>query len=147
MKITRQRIVFVVQLLVGLMLLGTGISKALTAQDFLQSFQAYQAIPDALAPAASFLVILAELALGALLVVSLQIRWASILATLMFIVFTIAIAIAWWRGLTIDCGCFLGVHRSVGPEAIIEDLIFIFMSGWISWEHWSGSSRSAEPAA
>lgn len=136
MKITRLRIAFVVQLIVGLMLLGTGISKALTAQEFLHSFEAYQAIPASLAPFAALLVILAELALGALLLVSLKVRWASIFATLLFVVFTVAITSAWRRGLQIDCGCFLGLPEPVGPGAVIRDLIFTGMAAWITWENW-----------
>lgn len=147
MKLTRQRIVFIVQLIVGLMLLGTGISKALTAQDFLKSFEAYQAIPASLAPSAAFLVILAELALGALLVVSLQVRWASVFATALFVVFTIAIASAWRRGLQIDCGCFLGLPEPVGPGAVIRDLIFTLLAAWVSWEHRPSDEKAGEPAS
>lgn len=139
---TRKRVAFVIQLIVGLMLLGTGVSKALTAQDFLTSFNAYQAIPASMAPAAAFLVILGELVVGALLVVSLQVRWASLLATIMFVVFTAAIASAWHRGLQIDCGCFLGLPEPVGPGAVIRDSIFTLLAAWISREHWPSSDAS-----
>lgn len=139
---TRSRITFVIQLLIGLMLLGTGISKAFTAQQFLTSFEAYKLIPSSLAPTAAFLVILAELLVGSLLIVSLKVRWASVLALGLFLVFTVAITSAWRRGLQIDCGCFLGLPEPVGPGAVIRDLIFTLMAGWVCFESWITGKRS-----
>lgn len=134
MLLTRRNITLGIQMILGLMLLGTGISKAFTANEFLSSFEAYKMLSSAVAPYAALSVILAELFLGASLLVSLWVRWTSALSGILFLVFTIAIGSAWQRGLQIDCGCFLGIPEPVGPGAVFRDLIFLLMSVWVWWE-------------
>jgi uncharacterized membrane protein YphA (DoxX/SURF4 family) len=62
-----------------------------------------------------------ELFLGLWLITGIALRYSSALATLSFCGFMVAIASAYHRGLTINCGCGIGPEEQVGPGALIRD--------------------------
>ena len=49
-----------------------------------------------------------EIGAGILLIIGAAIRYAAIFGSALMVLFIIAIAQAWARGLSIDCGCFGG---------------------------------------
>lgn len=62
-----------------------------------------------------------ELFLGLWLLTGIALRYSSLLATLAFCGFMAAIASAYHRGLTINCGCGIGPEEQVGPGALMRD--------------------------
>ncbi len=70
--------------------------------------RAYEVLsPELVGPVATVLP-LAELVLGTLLVVGAFTRWVALASAVLLAVLMAAVAQAWARGLSIDCGCFGG---------------------------------------
>ena len=64
-----------------------------------------------------------ELFVGAYLLVGLLTRVAAVAACVLIVVFVIAQAQAWARGLSLDCGCFGTLsHEHVGLWTIVRDV-------------------------
>ena len=99
--------------------------------------RAYQLLPsDLVRPFAAVFPVL-ELVLGLLLLVGLATRPAAALSAIGLVVLVGAIASAWARGLSIDCGCFGGggVVNDAGAwdylSEILRDLGFLAASTWL----------------
>jgi uncharacterized membrane protein YphA (DoxX/SURF4 family) len=71
-----------------------------------------------------------EIGIGALLILGVAVRIMGALGALIMLGFIIAIAQAWARGLSIDCGCF-GGGGTIDPEdtkylsTILRDIGFL----------------------
>jgi len=83
----------------------------------------------------------AELLLGALLLTGLQARYTVPVATVMLLIFFGVLVDAYWRGLTVDCGCF-GPGEALGPLTLVRDGLLLAISGWAAYETW----RPSQPA-
>ena len=99
--------------------------------------RAYQILPTGwVRPFAAAFPVL-ELALGLVLLVGLATRFAALVSALGLVALVVAIASAWARGLSIDCGCFGGggvVEGVDGRDYAIEiarDVGFLAMSMWL----------------
>ncbi|WP_016933902.1 MauE/DoxX family redox-associated membrane protein [Rhodococcus sp. R1101] len=99
--------------------------------------RAYHILPtDWVRPFAAVFPVL-ELVLGLVLLVGLATRPAALLSALGLVALVAAIASAWARGLSIDCGCFGGggvVEDIDGRDYAIEiarDVGFLAMSMWL----------------
>jgi uncharacterized membrane protein YphA (DoxX/SURF4 family) len=74
-----------------------------------------------------------EVAIGALLILGSLTRFMAALGGFTMVIFIIAIAQAWARGLNIDCGCF-GGGGAVAPgetkylQEILRDLGLVFLA-------------------
>lgn len=120
--------------------------------------RAYQIFPtDWVRPFAAVFPVL-ELALGSILLVGLATRSAALVSALGLVALVAAIASAWARGLSIDCGCFGGggvVEGVDGRDYAIEiarDVGFLAMSIWLvvrprTWFALGPGSRAALSAA
>lgn len=98
--------------------------------------QAYDLLPAGVVSVVAAAVPFLELALGVLLLVGLGTRVVAVLSAVVLLAFIGAVAQAWARGLTIDCGCFGGGGQvSAGdtryPQEIARDLGFLLLSGWL----------------
>ena len=74
--------------------------------------------------------------MGLLLVAGLFTRQVAVAATLLFVVFTLAVISAAARGLSIDCGCFGGGGQVAPGETaygweIVRDLGLLALCGWL----------------
>lgn len=61
-----------------------------------------------------------ELALGALLIIGIGLRWTGSIASALLLVFIAAMTRAYILGLEIVCGCF-GNNEKLGPGTLIRD--------------------------
>jgi uncharacterized membrane protein YphA (DoxX/SURF4 family) len=84
---------------------------------------------------------IAEVIIGLLLLIGLFVRWAGFLTACLMTAFVLGIASVWARGYNIDCGCF-GGGGDVSEEgrtgrytaAILRDLLFVGMGVWlVAW--------------
>lgn len=98
--------------------------------------QGYELLPDGVVSVVAAAVPFLELALGVLLLIGLGTRLVAIVSVVVLVAFIGAVAQAWARGLTIDCGCFGGGGQvSAGetryPQEIARDLGFLVLAGWL----------------
>lgn len=70
--------------------------------------RAYEILPIWLANALGIILPWLEIGAGLLLIIGVGIRFAALFGSLLMVLFIVAIAQAWARGLSIDCGCFGG---------------------------------------
>ncbi len=103
--------------------LAAGIAKALDLSHFHSQVTAYDVLPHALVGPFAYALPFVEIAIGVYLAIGLWIRPAAILACVLMVVFIVAQAQAWYRGLVLDCGCFgkLSLEK-VGPWTILRDV-------------------------
>ncbi len=104
------------RLLLGGVLLVAGALKLPALGESVNAVMAYRLLPYDLVPVVGTALPFVEVALGLLLLTGTYTRVAGILGGLVMVAFIIAIASAWARGLSLDCGCF-GGGGEISPEA------------------------------
>lgn len=115
------------------------VSGGIKAADLNQAYiavQAYDVLPSGVVSVVASAVPFIEIALGLLLLLGLGTRLTAVLSAVVLVAFIIAIAQAWARGLTIDCGCFGGggqvaAGETAYPEEIARDVGFLVLAGWL----------------
>jgi putative oxidoreductase len=140
----------IIRFLFGGLFLWSGIAKAYDPAGFALDIRNYELIGDPWVAMAALFLPWLEIVTGVLLMGgwkwgtrgSSGILWASL------IVFTIAIAISWARGLDIACGCFgIGGESTNYPVKITQNVILIGIASWIWWFETRGSNmRPADSA-
>ena len=70
--------------------------------------RAYELLPIELANFLGIVLPYLEIAVGILLIIGAAVRVSAVISGLLMFAFSIGIAQAWARGLSIDCGCFGG---------------------------------------
>lgn len=98
----------VARLVLGGVLLVAGGLKLGNLGESVLAVRAYQLVPYELTDIVGIALPIGEVALGVLLLTGTFTRIAGVLGALLMAAFTLAIASAWARGLTLDCGCFGG---------------------------------------
>jgi uncharacterized membrane protein YphA (DoxX/SURF4 family) len=92
----------------GGVLLAAGGLKVLKPTESANAVAAYKILPTNVAHLVGYALPWLEVALALLLIVGFMVRPAAVLSGLIMVVFAIAIASVWARGMLIDCGCFGG---------------------------------------
>ena len=96
------------RLILGGVLLVAGYLKAVTPDKSMMAVRAYEVLPIWIANVFGIILPWLEIGAGILLIIGAAIRYAAIFGSALMVLFIIAIAQAWARGLSIDCGCFGG---------------------------------------
>jgi len=126
----------------GLLFLAGGISKSLRKSSVLHAVSNYRLLPPLAARAVAHLLAPVEAISGALLLLSLlfpvyQLAWT--LATGLLFVFTIAVASALMRGLSIPCGCgILLAGHTITWATLARNLVMLAVLAldfWMRREH------------
>ncbi len=101
---------------------------------------AYRVFPASSVDFLGWLLPAIEVGLGALLLLGLFTRAASIASALLFTTFIILISSVWIRGYSIDCGCFGGGGdiTEAGKtwrytSELLRDALFTGMACWLVW--------------
>ena len=98
--------------LLGALFVYAGILKALDPSRFFTDIQNYDIIPWRTATVAlAFYLPWLEIICGVAVVVKPLRSGTLVILSAMLLVFTVALALAWARGLNIACGCFSGVSN------------------------------------
>ncbi|HVI18022.1 MAG TPA: MauE/DoxX family redox-associated membrane protein [Gaiellales bacterium] len=114
--------------------LFAGVTKLADLDGFRAQVDAYQVLPHALVSPFSYGLPLVEVAIGAYLLVGAMVRPTAILACVLMVIFLVAEAQAWARGLSIDCGCFgTTVQTQVGAATILRDIALGVPSALMAW--------------
>ncbi|MEI6476316.1 MAG: DoxX family protein [Actinomycetes bacterium] len=98
----------VFRLVVGAVLLVAGYLKAFNPSKAKMAVRAYEALPIPVANILGVALPWIEIGAGLLLILGVAVRQTAIFSGFLMLIFIIAIAQAWARGLSIDCGCFGG---------------------------------------
>jgi uncharacterized membrane protein YphA (DoxX/SURF4 family) len=102
-------------LILGVVLLVAGGLKIGNLPKSAMAVRAYELLPVSLANFLGYTLPWIEIGLGLLLIVGVTVKISGALGALTMLAFIIAIAQAWARGLSIDCGCF-GGGGAIDPE-------------------------------
>jgi uncharacterized membrane protein YphA (DoxX/SURF4 family) len=124
------------RLTLGGVLFAAGYLKVGTPDKSQMAVRAYEMLPISVANLLGLILPPIEIVIGALLILGALTRVMAALGGFTMIVFIIAIAQAWVRGLNIDCGCF-GGGGSVAPgetkylQEILRDLGLVFLATYL----------------
>ncbi len=129
-KIAQPWLTLLARLILGGVLIVAGALKIGNLQKSAMSVRAYEMLPIWLANFFGYALPWVEIGIGALLILGVAVRIMGALGALIMLGFIIAIAQAWARGLSIDCGCF-GGGGAIDPEdtkylsTILRDIGFL----------------------
>ncbi len=129
-KIAQPWLTLLSRLILGGVLIVAGALKIGNLQKSAMSVRAYEMLPIWLANFFGYALPWIEIGIGALLILGVAVRIMGALGALIMLGFIIAIAQAWARGLSIDCGCF-GGGGTIDPEdtkylsTILRDIGFL----------------------
>jgi uncharacterized membrane protein YphA (DoxX/SURF4 family) len=128
----------VVRVALGLILIYAGFAKLVEPSQALRAVQAYRILPPSIDDVVAIGLPLLELTVGVLLVIGLGTRPAAWVAGGLMVVFIAAVASAWIRGLSIDCGCFGGGGDVAAADKtwrytseILRDTGFLALALWL----------------
>ena len=96
------------RLVLGGLLFAAGALKIPTPYKAAAAMRAYELLPNSLASFFGYILPWFEVGPGLLLLLGVATRLSGLIGALLMLLFIGAIASAWARGLSIDCGCFGG---------------------------------------
>lgn len=114
-KVLQPWLTLLSRLILGVVLLVAGGLKIGNLPKSAMAVRAYELLPVSLANFLGYTLPWIEIGLGLLLIVGVTVKISGALGSLTMLAFIIAIAQAWARGLSIDCGCF-GGGGAIDPE-------------------------------
>ena len=135
-KLYQPWLTLLVRLGLGGVLLAAGGLKIGNLQKSAMSVRAYEMLPVGLANFLGFVLPWIEIGMGLLLIVGVAVSIVGLLGALTMFAFVVAIAQAWARGLSIDCGCF-GGGGEIAPEetkylsTILRDIGFLLLGVYL----------------
>jgi len=114
-KVAQPWLTLLARLILGAVLLVAGALKVPNLPKSAMAVRAYEMLPIPMANFLGYTLPWIEIGLGLLLIVGVTVKISGALGALTMLAFIIAIAQAWARGLSIDCGCF-GGGGTIDPE-------------------------------
>ncbi len=114
-KVAQPWLTLLARLILGSVLLVAGALKVPNLPKSAMAVRAYEMLPIPIANFLGYTLPWIEIGLGLLLIVGVTVKISGALGALTMLAFIIAIAQAWARGLSIDCGCF-GGGGTIEPE-------------------------------
>lgn len=115
LKVAQPWLTLLARLILGAVLLVAGALKVPNLPKSAMAVRAYEMLPIPIANFLGYTLPWIEIGLGLLLIVGVTVKISGALGGLTMLAFIIAIAQAWARGLSIDCGCF-GGGGAIDPE-------------------------------
>jgi len=129
----------VVRLTLGSVIFVAGALKVTTPYKAAAAMRAYELLPISVANIFGYALPWFEIGLGALLILGVATRLSAFFAGSLMFIFILAIASAWVRGLSIDCGCF-GGGGQVAPgetkylQEILRDFGLTLLAVYLCWQ-------------
>lgn len=128
MKILSNKyLLFIIRIVIAFIFIYAGAEKISNPDDFALSISNYRLLPN---PSLNFFAITLpwiEIIAGILLLFGISVKENSAIIFVLLSVFTLAIIISLFRGLSIDCGCF-GKGTQIGLLKLGENLLMITVS-------------------
>lgn len=115
----------------GALLLAASLKLQGDPLAFALSIESFKLLPKALIPAITYFFPVFEVVLGVTLIFGVWARQSALLATGLYVTFTLALASVLIRGLNVDCGCFAGLigGDTVTWFSVFRNAIFIVATG------------------
>jgi uncharacterized membrane protein YphA (DoxX/SURF4 family) len=114
-KVAQPWMTLLARLILGGVLFAAGALKIGSLQKSAMAVRAYELLPVSLANFLGYTLPWIEIGVGLLLIAGVAVRISGLIGAFTMLAFIIAIAQAWARGLSIDCGCF-GGGGAIDPE-------------------------------
>ena len=140
----------VARLVLGCVMLVAGALKVTDPETAAQAVRAYELLPSSLVQPVGWGLPFLEIAIGLMLIIGFGVRASAAAAGVFMVVFIAAVASAWARGLSIDCGCF-GGGGQVAPgqtkylQEILRDAGLLVLAGWLWFNPVSKFAVVSEP--
>ncbi len=116
-----------IRIIVGGMFVITGISKIIDPVLFAKEISFYRMLPDFSINLFAIILPWIELVVGVLFILGVRVKANILLLTGMLLMFNFAVAVAWARGLNINCGCFSNLaNETVGLAKLSENFAMVF---------------------
>lgn len=124
----------VCKIFIGALFIIASVTKIPDTARFADSISNYKILPEFMLMPMAIIVPWIQLIAGIMIVLDVYARSSAFILSGLLVVYIIAIASAWARGIDIDCGCFdlltkFGLEERVGWEAIVRDFIFLLFPG------------------
>ncbi len=119
-------------MLLGLLFVISSITKIQNPAKFMDSIEAYGIVPKLFVHPMAMIVPWLQIVCGLLFIFDIYSQSSALIISGLLVAYTVAIAQAFARGLSMECGCFdmiPWIEDRVGWSAIIRDVIFLCMSG------------------
>lgn len=122
------------KIFIGFLFILSSVTKIPETAKFADSIANYQLLPKAMLMPMAIIVPWIQMIAGIMIILDIYPRSSAFILSGLLVVYIIAIAQAWARGIDIECGCFdlltqFGLEERVGLEAIIRDLVFLLFPG------------------
>ena len=125
-----------VRIALGALFVFAGATKAYDPGAFAIEIQRYQLVPWILDALVAVYLPWLEMLAGVLLLLKRFQRGALLVITLLLLVFTVALASAMFRGLSIDCGCFGKAFTATGTTVpLLRNLVLLVFTGILWMEY------------
>ena len=112
------------RLILGGVLLAAGLLKVTYPAKSAMAVRAYEVLPVTFANFLGYALPWIEVGIALLLILGVAVKPAALSGGLLMFLFIVAIAQAWARGLTIDCGCFGGGGQvAKGETKYLEEIL------------------------
>lgn len=127
--IENEYFLLVARLIVGTLFIIVGVAKITDPQLFAKEIANYRFLPEFMINTVAITLPWIELISGLLLILGIRLRANAAIITILLFVFNIMVAIAWARGLDINCGCYSHIaQETVGLKKILENTGFMALS-------------------
>jgi putative oxidoreductase len=125
--LTNRYLVFLIRLTIGIVFIYAAISKISHPDQFARIIYNYHILPGGVINLFALFLPWAEILCGFLLIVGYWHKSASVILGGMTVVFIIALSVALFRGVNIECGCFSTTSKARGPviDLIVRDTIML----------------------
>ena len=124
--------------ILGYVFIYASIQKIINPIEFSNQIDLYQATPIIFNNLIALIIPWLELLIGLCLILNRNIKMSIVVSILLFIIFIVLLSQAYYRGISLDCGCFgLGVEKTDTELAldmmkrIKEDIVFLCMSFYL----------------
>ena len=124
-------IVLIARILIGGILIYSGISKVIYTSGFASAIDNYHIIPLGLENSFAIILPWLELTVGICLIFGIFTDGAAFMVIVMMVIFIIAITYAIISGYNIECGCGLKTGEMIGIQKIIEDFTYLILAWMI----------------
>ncbi len=123
-------LVFIFRLIVGAVFIYASLDKIMNPEAFAKGVHNYKILPPSLINIAALFLPWLELLTGAALILGTKVEGASLIISVLLVVFLVAVTSTLIRGISIDCGCFTSssAGRKTGWGLLVQDGVLLLLA-------------------